>query len=119
MFENLKILYVEDEPIVAFDTSEHLEELGFSEVKTAFRLEQAEQYLEDTTFDLALLDINLDRGQTSIALGEKLAAGHTSVVFASGNSSAAQEIKQSGFWFIDKPFELHTLTETLQEVVSS
>ncbi|MBD3666234.1 response regulator [Sulfitobacter aestuariivivens] len=117
MFEGLKILYLEDEPLVALDTSEHLEELGFSSVEAVSRLQRAEDLVAETTFDLALLDINVDRGQTSLELGEMLVEKGTCVVFASGNSSAAISLARDEYHFLDKPFSLAQLTQKLADAL--
>ena len=113
MFSNQKILYLEDEPIISLDTSEHLESLGFGEVSVALKLSKADELAENTKFDFALLDINVDRGQTSIELGHKLAQNGTCVVFASGNGAEAERMRALGFSFLDKPFTLDQLTEML------
>lgn len=118
MFEGLKVLYLEDEPLVAFDTGEHLETLGFDEVAVAYRLSKAESLASDTEFDVAILDINVDNGQTSLKLGNDLASAGTCVIFASGNSSAAPELQSQGFAFLDKPFSLEILTQKLKSVAS-
>jgi len=117
MFEGLKILYLEDEPLVAFDTGEHLMGLGFETVEVTYRLVQAEKAIEQQGFDLALLDINVDRGNTSLELGRNLAKQGTHVVFASGNSSAAEDLGNEGYCFLDKPISLDELTQTLASVV--
>lgn len=114
MFKDLKILYLEDEPLVALDTAEHLSTLGFEEVEVASRLKQADKLVEETEFDLALLDINVDRGQTSLELGDMLKEKGTVVIFASGNSGAASSLTTKGHLFLDKPFSLRQLTDKLE-----
>ena len=113
MFQNSTILYLEDEPLIAMDTSDHLEDLGFESVNVAYRLAAAEKLAENHVFDLALLDINVDGGQNSLALGRSLAAKGTSVIFASGNSGAGRDLRAEGFCFLDKPFALSDLTDHL------
>lgn len=116
MFDDLKIVYLEDEPIVALDTSEHLKELGFGEVKVVSKLRDAEAVTDKDDFDVALFDINVDKGQTSLELGNQLAARGTKVIFASGNSREGREIKGRGISFLDKPFSLEQLTSMLERV---
>ncbi|PVA05875.1 response regulator [Thalassorhabdomicrobium marinisediminis] len=118
MFDDKKILYLEDEPLVALDTSEHLESLGFGQVEVAYRLASAEKKAAEGDFDLAMLDINVDGGQTSIALGQKLKESGVQVVFASGNSFEADRLCNEGFAFLDKPFSLGQLSETLKTLAS-
>lgn len=119
MFSELSIIYLEDEPLVALDTGEHLHALGFKDVKVVSRLKQAETLVAENDFDVALLDINVDRGQTSLALGDKLADQGTKVVYASGNSEAGKSLVQREQWFLDKPFTLNQLSQKLEAVVSA
>lgn len=116
--DNLKVLYLEDEPIVAMDTSAHLEDLGFEEVAVAYRLGTAEKLAESDQYDLAILDINVDRGQTSLELGSALAAKGTRVIFASGNGCDAATLRAQGFEFLDKPFSLDGLTHKLKALAA-
>lgn len=114
MSENFTILYLEDEPIVAIDTGAHLESLDMGVVEVAYRLKKAESIASTRKIDLAILDINVDRGQTSIALGKELAASGTKVIFASGNSGDAPALEAEGFGFLDKPFSLSALTRKIE-----
>ena len=116
MFDDLKILYLEDEPLVALDTGEHLKDLGFCDVKVVSKLSDAVALSGEEKFDLALFDINVDKGQTSLELGHELASRGTKVIFASGNSREGREIKGRGISFLDKPFSLDQLTSMLEQV---
>lgn len=119
MLENLNVLYLEDEPIVAMDTGAHLEDLGFRSVEIAYRLATAVDLAKAQKFDLAILDINVDRGQTSLDLGAELAAKGTRVIFASGNGCDASDLRAKGFEFLDKPFSLAGLTTKLRAVAAA
>ncbi|KIN70975.1 Response regulator receiver protein [Sulfitobacter noctilucae] len=119
MFDDLKIVYLEDEPIVALDTSEHLKNLGFGEVKVVSRLRDAEALTCEDNFDVALFDINVDKGQTSLELGHQLASRGTKVIFASGNSSLGREISGESILFLDKPFSLTQLTSMLKQAANT
>jgi ActR/RegA family two-component response regulator len=104
-----KLLYVEDEVIVALDVSDGLEhELGF-DVHMAHNLPAAMAKCETTSFDFALLDMNLGNGENSLALGLMLAERGTHVVFASGYNR--HEIsKIDSFQLIEKPFQLSDIS---------
>ncbi len=116
MFEGAKILYLEDEVLIALDTSEHLEDLGFETVCMAHRLDQARDAAEHIDFDFALFDINVDRGQTSVGLGDELCQKGVAVIYASGSSGKAEELRSKGCRFLDKPLSLEALTDALREV---
>ena len=100
-----RLLYVEDEVIVALDVSDGLKhDLGF-DVWMAHNLSTAMSFCEQTQFDYALLDMNLGNGENSLALGLMLAERGTHVVFASGYNR--NEIaKIDAFQLIEKPFLL-------------
>ena len=65
---NIKILIVEDEPIIAEDISDFLLEKGYSISNIAYHKEAAMQALHSTPPDAVLLDINLSGGQEGIEL---------------------------------------------------
>ena len=115
MFDDLKIVYLEDEPIVALDTSDQLRDLGFCEVKVASRLNDAVAFTAEDDFDLALLDINVDKGQTSLELGHQLASRGTKVIFATGNSSVGSKACRDGIYLLDKPFSAKQLKSILKK----
>ena len=100
-----KVLYVEDEVIVALDVAEGLSsDLGY-DVHLAHNLASARAFCEQHTFDFALLDMNLGNGERSLELGLALAKQGTTVVFASGyNRDEIAEI--NAFPLIEKPFQL-------------
>ncbi len=100
-----KLLYVEDEVIVALDVSDGLQsDLGF-DVHMAHNLSKAQDLVDQYDFEFALLDMNLGNGETSLVLGLKLAKLGTHVVFASGyNRNEIMQIES--FQLIEKPFQL-------------
>ncbi len=111
-----RVLYVEDEVIVALDVADGLaDELGF-EVRVAHNLTAAFRLVESETFDFALLDMNLGHGERSTELGHKLAAAGTHVVFASGyNRNEIDEI--ANFQLIEKPFLLDDIRSAFGSAV--
>ena len=116
-FEGMSVLYLEDEPLIAFDTSEHLKEIGFGRVKSVYRLDSAQAAAREGTYDLAIFDINVDGGQTSIALGDELAGRGIPVIFASGSSSQKGKLEKNGHQFVNKPFSLAALTEEIRRAL--
>ena len=118
-FTNLHVLYLEDEPLIAFDTADSLSELGFTNVKSVYKLKAAERAAEASRFDLAVLDINVDRKQTSLELGKALLDQGTRVVFASGNSYDAKRLRADGSLFLDKPFSQQQLRTVLEEALAA
>ena len=71
--EKIRVLIVEDEPIIAKDLSYTLEDIGYEVAGIAYEADSALQILENQDVDLALLDINIDGDINGIQVGEKIA----------------------------------------------
>jgi len=69
MSQEISILIVEDEVIIAQDLKEILEETGYTEVFKARSFIQAMDILNSKNIDIALLDINLNDSKSGIDLG--------------------------------------------------
>ena len=111
------VLYLEDEVLIAIDVSYFLQETGFGTVCVKHRLADAWSASEKSAFDIALLDINVDRGQSSIELGQYLSKQGIPVIFVSGNSANKESLIEDGFAFINKPFSHEKLREAIDAAV--
>jgi CheY-like chemotaxis protein len=80
------VLLVEDDPIIAFDTSLTLEDLGAGEVERAETLDAAFAVLERGNPSLVVMDIDL-RGTVSFALAERLMQQGIPFVFTTGHGA--------------------------------
>lgn len=60
-----RVLVAEDEVFVAIELAETLRDLGFDVIGPALNAKMAVALAESETFDAALLDVNLGRGQTT------------------------------------------------------
>ncbi|MEL6415942.1 MAG: response regulator [Pseudomonadota bacterium] len=80
----LRILVAEDEPIVAFDLCDTVEEAGYEVEGPYAGLSSASQACEGETPDLAILDISLQDGDV-YTLAEKLEADNVPIIFHSGS----------------------------------
>ena len=67
-----RIFIVEDEVVVAFEMTDTLEDLGFEVVGPSVHLEDAKEIAREGEIDVAFLDVNLGRGQTSKPVAEIL-----------------------------------------------
>ncbi len=81
--EGLRVLVVEDEPVVAMYLEDLLEALGCQTIGPASRLSDGLALAEDNGFDVAILDINLG-GERSTPIAEALRARGVPFAFASG-----------------------------------
>jgi DNA-binding NtrC family response regulator len=106
------ILYLEDEIIVALDTSQTLTELGFSTVHLCHNLRRAQALSEKLSAgDFALLDVNIAGEGLSIELGRDLLARGVHVVFASGYNRHEMEAEHAGLPFVEKPLTAETIRD--------
>lgn len=78
-----RVLVVEDEPLIAFDTEYTLESEGFEVVATVDTVAEALAALQAHEIDLALLDINLSDGN-GVEVARAAAAAGVCVIFATG-----------------------------------
>jgi len=68
--ENIKILIVEDDPLIAEDIRELLSEMKYIVVGVAYNKESALEILKNDTPHIALLDINLRNNTDGILIAE-------------------------------------------------
>ncbi|MEM0935344.1 MAG: response regulator [Pseudomonadota bacterium] len=115
------ILYLEDEIIIALDTAQTLEDMGFRKVHTVHNLRRAEAAAQsaDKVFDCALLDVNIAGEGLSLDLGRMLLARGIPVVFASGYNRHEMEAEHSGLTFVEKPLNAETISDAFERVVFS
>jgi len=109
----LKILYVEDEALIALDGKSMLEDLGFGTIKSVQNLDEANAAVESQDFDAALLDVNLGDGTTSLDLAKKLIDDGVPVVFASGYNSSENVIGTLDAPLVAKPFSTPVLKRAI------
>ena len=80
-----RLLVVEDEPLVAFDTEHHLTEAGYTIVATVDRVADAVRVIDGgETVDLVLLDIQLADG-SGIDVARAARAVGVAVLFVTGH----------------------------------
>ena len=109
------ILIVEDEPIIGLVLEDYLRERGANTL-LAETLEAACAALAATSFDLAILDVNI-HGRTSYDLAQKLLERGTSVLFATGYGNAMHPAELADVPTISKPYQLRALETALAELV--
>ena len=88
-----RILVAEDEPIVAFDLCDTVEEAGYEVEGPHSGVSAATQAFESGKPDLAILDITLDDGEV-FALARQLEADNVPIIFHSGRLSREEVEEQ-------------------------
>jgi CheY-like chemotaxis protein len=107
------ILVVEDEPLVAMLLADFLEELGCTVAAQASSVADGLARLKDTTFDIAILDVNL-RGQPVWPIADALQAQGCPFVLATGYDGNQTKGRYPQAGILAKPYDLQSLRQTLE-----
>lgn len=113
----LRVLFVEDESIVAMHTEDMLDELGCEIAALASNVEDALVAVAEGGFDIALLDINL-AGTMVFPVAGALAARGLPFAFASGYGGKVLPPEFADVPIIGKPFTKADLSWVLQSALS-
>jgi CheY-like chemotaxis protein len=108
----VRVLVVEDEPIIAMTAEDMLAELGCTVVGTAATLAEALEAVARADFDVVLLDINLN-GNDSLPVADRLREAGRPFVFTTGYGSVAAQ----GAPVVAKPYRLRDLEAAIGEAV--
>ena len=116
-----KLLLVEDEAIISMSIEETLNNLGYTNIKTAFDASTATDFLSNEKFDMVLMDVNLGKGKDGIdVMTEMKQYIDVPLVYITGNSDSvtvnkAKQSEPDGF--IIKPFNETELKITMELVL--
>jgi len=114
----VRILIVEDEPLITEDLRGHLEELGYKVVGACDNALDAMAEIASAKPDLLLLDINLGGGADGVQLAEKINAKYQlPFIFVTSYSDKAtlervKTVRPAGF--IIKPFDENDLRTQIE-----
>jgi CheY-like chemotaxis protein len=114
---HLRLLVVEDNMLLAMDTEELLYSFGAEDVDLAASVQLAHSLLEEKTYDLALLDINLG-GLTSYDLARRLRDLGVPFLFMTGYGSRfnlPEDLK--GSVLLSKPVDTSALRQSIQTIL--
>ncbi|HEX8303015.1 response regulator [Sphingomonas sp.] len=109
----LRVLVVEDEPVVAMCLEDMLEELGCVTVGPASRLAEGLALAEREMIDAAILDINL-AGERSNTIADALRARDVPFAFASGYGAPPEGY---GAPMIEKPYRAADISGALTRLL--
>lgn len=113
----LRILLVEDEAIIAMTAEDMLVELGCIVATTASTLVEAMAALQNETFDIALLDINL-RGEQSFPAATALRVLGRPFIFTTGYGSAGRGAEFDDVPVVTKPYQLADLEAAIRRAMT-
>lgn len=112
-----KLLLVEDEPLVAFDTEHLLSEQGFTVVATVDRVADAVRLIEGgVAIDLVLVDVKLADG-SGLDVARSAAARGIPVLFVTGSCPADAEGLAVGC--LAKPYTARDLLGSIDAIEST
>jgi len=115
LFTGLRILVVEDEPIVGMMVEDMLAELGAEIVGPASTVEQAVRLVRANTLDAAILDVNLN-GERSHAVAAVLGERGVPFILATGyDASGCGDLGHAEI--IEKPFRREQLAAALERAL--
>ncbi len=112
-----RVLVVEDEVLVGMLVEEMLQELGYAVAALATHLDQALSFARRESFDLALLDINLN-GKQSFPVADAVRARGLPFLFATGYGSRILAPPYADAPILQKPFSLEELRLALERIGS-
>jgi len=112
-----KILIVEDEPIIALDLEQELEQFGFEVVGLAQCADEALMAVEESLPDLALMDLNivgsLDGIQTARLLRDTYQIPSIFLTAHSDDRSITRAVREMPYGYLTKPYQSRELKATV------
>jgi CheY-like chemotaxis protein len=116
MAQAIRILVVEDEPIVAISLQDMLGDLGYDVVGPAFRVASALALAEAEAIDAAILDVNM-AGEDSYAVAYALRARSIPYLFATGYGRQGLEPGHDDVPVLQKPYRESQVDAALKELL--
>jgi DNA-binding response OmpR family regulator len=111
--KGLRILIVEDEPIIALDLASMVQEAGGKVIGPAMTLADAEALSGDRTISVALLDVRLG-SETVTPVAAKLAERGVALLFHTAHGSVEALVSRwAGAKVLSKPARPDVLIETI------
>ena len=106
-----RIMVVEDEPLVAFDNENMLQDAGYIVVATVDSYADAARVIESEPLDLILTDISLAGEGSGVDVARAAAARGIAVLFVTGNCT--KEAQALALGCLAKPYTERVLLDTL------
>jgi CheY-like chemotaxis protein len=112
-----RVLVVEDEMLVLMLIEDLLADLGCTAVTAAATVDQALELIASNSFDVAMLDMNLN-GDRTHAVADALAKAGVPFVFATGYAGRMRE-GYDDRPILTKPYQPHQLATILADLLAA
>jgi CheY-like chemotaxis protein len=113
--KKLRVLVIEDEGLVAMLIEDMLTDMGHEVGATASRMRDALEIAKRGTFDVAIVDVNLD-GQPSYPIADILTERAVPFAFATGYGAGGLDTRYSDTPVLAKPFVKADLEKLLSQL---
>jgi len=113
----LRVLVIEDESFVLMLLEDTLAEIGCEVAGTASRVGEALDKVGSLSFDVAILDVNLNGSQT-LEVAARLAQAGVPFVFATGYGATGLLSHFDGVQILQKPFQQSDLEHALRAALA-
>ena len=109
----MRVLIVEDDPLIALDLEEIVRDHGFEPVGPASSKSEALACADGA--DIALVDVNLADGRTGPDIARALTDGfRIPTLFVTGNPEQIKDLRTGAIGFLTKPHSSGAILEALQ-----
>ncbi|MCJ8159314.1 response regulator [Sphingomonas sp. LaA6.9] len=112
----LRILIIEDEPLIAMMLEDFIEALGHVRAGTADSIATALPLVERGSFDAVILDVNLRGGELCWPVADRLAEDGKPYLLASGGQSEALPDAHACAPVLAKPFTMDGVRSALERL---
>lgn len=112
------ILIVEDEPLIAMMLEDFLESLGHTVGATCDSVEDALAKVDSSSFDLAILDVNL-KGENVWPVATRLRETNVPFVLATGGHVDPPPPEFASAPVIEKPYTIDRVTPAIEAALTA
>lgn len=117
-FDGIRVFLVEDESLIAMLLADMLADIGGTVVCVASRLDEAIEKASSLTFDVAILDVNLNGCQT-YPVAEAILRRGVPFIFGTGYEPEGLLADFQNVPVMRKPFQQSDLERALGEALAS
>lgn len=114
----LRVLVVEDDVLCAMLIADVLADLGCEVIGPASTVDEALAIVHRQDVDIAMLDLNLGRRETSYPIADALLARHVPFAFLTGLAAPELPPPYENWAFCRKPFRVDQFDSVIQHLAT-